>query len=87
MQKLNALQLRQSLGNALDMLKQNGEPILLEKGRRPVAVMISLEDFQKRFVDVQSDLRRRELVSRIRSANLALPPGMTSLSLIREQRS
>lgn len=51
MKRVNALQLRQSLGKVVASLERTGEPILLEKGRRPVAVMISLRDFQERFVE------------------------------------
>jgi len=87
MQTVNARQLRQSLGKVLDRMRETGEPILLEKGRRPVAVLISLEEFRKRFVDVEADRRRRELVARIRGANIPLPEGRTSLDLIRETRS
>jgi PHD/YefM family antitoxin component YafN of YafNO toxin-antitoxin module len=87
MKKVTALQLRQSLGKTLDMMKETGEPILLEKGRKPVAVLISLEEYQKRFVDYEADQRRRELVEKIRSAEFPLPEGKTSLDLIREIRS
>lgn len=87
MEKVSALQLRQSLGKTLAKMKKTGEPILLEKGRRPVAVLISLEDFQKRFVDFEADQRRRELVEKIRAAKLPLPEGKSSLDLIRETRS
>jgi PHD/YefM family antitoxin component YafN of YafNO toxin-antitoxin module len=87
MEKVNALQLRQSLGKTLARLKKTGEPILVEKGRQPVAVLISLEEFQKRFVDFEADQRRRELVRKIRSADLPLPEGKSSLDLIREIRS
>ena len=87
MQKVNALQLRQSLGKILAKMQETGEPILLEKGRRPVAVLISIEEYQKRFVDFEADQRRRELVEKIRSADLPLPEGKSSLDLIREIRS
>lgn len=87
MHKINALQLRQSLGKVLARLQETGEPILLEKGRQPVAVLISLEEYQKRFVDFEADQRRRQLVEKIRSAELTLPEGKSSMDLIREMRS
>lgn len=86
MNKVNALKLRQNLGAVLDELKRTGEPILLERGRVPVGVIISLADYERRFVDEIADRRREELVARIKSANLDLPKGTTSLDLIREQR-
>jgi PHD/YefM family antitoxin component YafN of YafNO toxin-antitoxin module len=87
MKKTNALALRQSLGSIIDQLRKHGEPILVEKGRQPVAVLISLEDYKKRFVDVVADIQRRELVDKIRKANIKLPPGKSSLEIVREIRS
>jgi len=51
MRKVNALALRQSLGKVVAALQRTGEPVLLQKGRRAVAVLISLRDFQERFVE------------------------------------
>lgn len=87
MQKTNALQLRQSLGKVINRLLKTGEPILLEKDRKPVAVIISLEEYQKRFVDYEADKKREEMVERIRKAQIPLPEGTTSLDLIRNIRS
>jgi len=86
MQKVNALQLRQSLGRVLQRLEKNGEPILLEKDRKPAAVIISLEDFHKRFVDVEADRKRVEMVERIKKARLRTPKGVSTLDLLREVR-
>lgn len=51
---------------------------MLEKDRKPAAVIISLEDYRKRFVDVEADRRRIEVVERIkqriRSPGLLLGP-------------
>jgi prevent-host-death family protein len=87
MKKTNALQLRQNLGAVLGQLRRHGEPILVEKGRQPVAVLIPIEEYKKRFVDVDADLQRRELVEKIRRADIKLPPGKTSLDIVRELRS
>ncbi|MFM8409725.1 MAG: type II toxin-antitoxin system Phd/YefM family antitoxin [Alphaproteobacteria bacterium] len=86
MEKVNALELRQSLGRLLQRLAKDGSPILLEKDRKPAAVIISLEDYRKRFVDVDADERRREMVERIKSARLTTPKGVSSLDLLREVR-
>jgi PHD/YefM family antitoxin component YafN of YafNO toxin-antitoxin module len=87
MKKTNALALRQSLGSIINQLRKHGEPILVEKGRQPVAVLISLEDYKKRFVDIAADIQRRELVRKIRMANIKLPPHKSSLEIVREIRS
>jgi len=86
MKKTNALKLRQSLGKILKELNRDGEPILVEKDRRPAAVLISLEDYQKRFADKEADALRDEIVAMIKGAGLKLPPGESALDLVRAGR-
>jgi prevent-host-death family protein len=86
MEKVNALELRQSLGRLLQRLEKDGRPILLEKDRKPAAVIISLEDYRKRFVDVDADERRREMVERIKRAKLRAPKGACALDILRDLR-
>lgn len=86
MEKTNALQLRQNMGRIVQRLKEKGEPILIEKDRKPVAVLISLEDYQRRFVDIDADIKRREMIEEIKQAQMKLPQGTSSLDLIRSLR-
>jgi PHD/YefM family antitoxin component YafN of YafNO toxin-antitoxin module len=86
MEKVNALQLRQSLGKVLQRLHKTGGPILLEKDRKPAAVIISLEEFRKRFVDTEADRLRKEMVDRIKGAGVRTPKGVSTLDLLRELR-
>jgi prevent-host-death family protein len=86
METVNALQLRQSLGRVLRRLEKTGRPILLEKDRKPAAVIISLKDYRTRFVDVEADRLRAEMVERIKQAELRTPKGISSLDLLREIR-
>ena len=86
METVNALQLRQSLGRVLRRLEKTGRPILLEKDRKPAAVIISLQDYRTRFVDVEADRLRAEMVERIKQAELRTPKGVSSLDLLREVR-
>jgi PHD/YefM family antitoxin component YafN of YafNO toxin-antitoxin module len=65
MKKVNALAVRQSLGKVLRDLERTGEPILVEKGRRPAAVLITLRDFQERFIDQTAADERRRVVKEI----------------------
>jgi len=87
MKKTNALELRQSFGAVLKKLEKTGEPILIEKNRQPAAVLISLDDYQKRFVDYEADAQRELMLERIKNAQIKLPAGKTSLDIIRELRS
>ena len=54
MRTVNALEVRNRLGALLDDLERTGEPVIVSKGRRPRAVLISVEDFQRRFLDRQT---------------------------------
>ncbi len=65
MKKVNALAMRQSLGKVLRDLERTGEPILVEKGRRPAAVLITLRDYNERFVDRAAAEERRRVVTEI----------------------
>ncbi len=87
MERTNALKLRQSLGAVLKRLKRSGLPILVEKDRIPVAVLITIEEYSKRFVDVDADIAREEMVKKIKAAKLNLPKGLSSLDLVRNIRS
>ncbi len=87
MKTVNALQLRQSLGKVLDQLEQDGAPILVCRRRAPAAALISLKDYQERFVDREADERRREVVRKIRDLKFACPGPDTTLDLLRDLRS
>lgn len=86
MKKTNALKLRQSLGSVLTLLQKTGEPILVEKGSKPAAVLITLEDYKKRFVDFDADQLRKEIVEKILSTHAKLPEGSSTLDLVRSLR-
>ncbi len=65
MRKANALELRRSLGRVLRALDRDGRPILIEKGREPKAVLISLRDYRERFVDAMAADERERLAADI----------------------
>lgn len=86
MRKVNALELRQSLGKVVEVIQRTGEPILLEKGRRPVAVLISLRDFQERFVEMAAaEARDRILKDMDQLARTSVDP-TPSVEALRELR-
>ena len=51
MKRVNVLKVRRAFGKILDQLERSGEPILVEKGREPRAVLVPLRLFRERFVD------------------------------------
>lgn len=87
MKAVNALELRQSLGRVLRQLERGGMPILVQRGRQPAAVLISLRDYQERFADRDADQRRHEIVARIKATTFASPKGRTTLDMIRNLRA
>ena len=67
MKAVNALRIRNRLGEVLDMLDSEGEPILIEKRRKIRAVLISYEDFQTRFLDKLADKEKEMFISQVAS--------------------
>jgi prevent-host-death family protein len=86
MRIVNALEVRNRLGALLDDLERTGEPVIVSKGRRPRAVLISVEDFQRRFVDRQTEERRQALLDKVRAARAAGIGGADSLTVLRGLR-
>ena len=66
MRTVNALKIRNHLGEVLDSLEKNGEPILLSKGRKIRAVLITPEEFKKRFLDKQAEEEKKKLLQQIK---------------------
>ncbi len=46
MEEVNALKIRNNLGEILDRLNDKGEPILISKGRKIRAVLVTPEQFE-----------------------------------------
>lgn len=84
MEKVTALEIRQRFGGVLKKLQKKDEPILIEKGREPVAVLISLKTFNNRFIDFREKEKRDELVRLARASATKSP--LDSLTVIRELR-
>ena len=87
MQKVNALELRQSLSKIISKLQRTGEPILLEKGRKPAAVIISLDDYKTRFAEKDADDRRYDLQKKILSLARNSGDGKSAEERVRELRN
>jgi prevent-host-death family protein len=63
---INALELRNHLGDLLDSLAATGEPLIVTRARKPTAAIITIEQFKRRFLDYQAESDRRALQDRIR---------------------
>ena len=86
MRKVNALELRQSLGKVIATLQRTGEPILLEKARRPVGVLISLQDFQERFVERSAAEARERILEEMDSLARPAADPTPAVEVLRELR-
>jgi PHD/YefM family antitoxin component YafN of YafNO toxin-antitoxin module len=87
MKRVNALDVRNRLGSILDDLERTGEPVLVNKGRKLRAVLISPQDFQRRFLDRQAEDYRMALIERIHAARAPSLADRDSLSVLRELRA
>ena len=86
MKTVNALKIRNHLGEVLDMLEENTEPIYISKGRKIRAVLITQEQFQKRFLDFQAEEKRKLLLDTIKDLRSENPGKKCSLQILREMR-
>jgi PHD/YefM family antitoxin component YafN of YafNO toxin-antitoxin module len=87
MKKVNALELRQSLGKIISLLERGGKPILIERGRKPAAVIISIGDYQERFVDKDADAKRIALRDSILKMARPADDKQPAEVILREMRS
>ena len=86
MRTVNALEVRNRLGALLDDLERTGEPVIVSKGRRPRTVLISIDDFQRRFVDRQTEEQRRAILDRVKAARTPGVGGTDTLTMLRGLR-
>ena len=61
MEEVNALKVRNNLGEILDRLEKTGQPIYISKGRKIRAVLVTPEDFERRFLDVKAEEEKRPI--------------------------
>lgn len=87
MKKINALQLRQSLSKVILILQKTHEPVLLERGKKPAAVIISIDDFEKRFVEKAADEKRREIQKQIAAMSTISKLKLSSEDILRQIRN
>ncbi len=86
MKTVNALQVRNNLGKVLQELEETKEPILLSKGRKVRAALITYEDFQRRFLDRQAEEAREKWRKALQQLRAARVGPRSSLDTLRELR-
>jgi len=86
MEQVNALKLRNNLGEILDRLEDKGEPILVSKGRIIRAVLVTPEQFEKRFLDWQADEQRKRFMDNVAQLKKKKKGRLDSLTVLRQLR-
>lgn len=86
MEEINALRIRNHLGEVLDRLTRTGEPILVSKGRKVRAVLVTPEDFKTRFLDYRTKEEQDRRLEEIRALRSPRKEEADSLELLRQLR-
>jgi len=85
-EKVNALKLRNNLGEILERLRRTGKPVLISKGREIRAVLITPEDFETRFLDAKAKEEKERLLKLFKSLRKMKKEDAGSLELLRQLR-
>ena len=86
MEKVTALKIRNNLGEILDRLEKTGEPILVSKGRKVRAVLVTPEQFERRFLDWQTREEKRKFLENARELRKKRMGNTSSLGALRRLR-
>jgi len=86
MKTVNALKIRNHLGEVLEELNKTGVPILVSKGRKIQAVLITPEQFQRRFLDYQAKEKKKRLMETIKGMRARSQEDKDSVDVLRELR-
>lgn len=86
MKTVNALKIRNHLGEVLDELNEKGKPILVSRGRKVQAVLITPEQFKRRFIDYQAEEEKNRLLELIKKSKAKRKGSKDSIEVLRELR-
>ncbi len=86
MEEVNALQIRNNLGEILDRLNDKGEPILISKGRKIRVVLVTPEQFEKRFLDWQAHENKKRFLEVVKRLRKGKKENLSSITVLRQLR-
>ena len=86
MEEVNALKIRNNLGEILDRLNDKGEPIFISKGRKIRAVLVTPEQFEKRFLDWQAKEEKKRLLEGVKRLRKGKKGSLSSMTVLRQLR-
>ena len=61
MKTLTALDLRKTLGSVLDDVSKKGEQVIISRANKPLAVIISVEEYEEKVLKKNREGRLREV--------------------------
>lgn len=86
MEEVNALKIRNNLGEILDRLNATGEPIFISKGRKRHAVLVTIKDFETRFIDHKVKEDKKRLLDGMHALRQKKKESIESMELLRRLR-
>ncbi len=86
MEEVSALKIRNNLGKILDQLNETGEPILVSKDRKLRAVLVTPEDFEKRFLDYRIKEDKERLLNSMLALRKKKKEPVESIEILRQFR-
>ena len=86
MEEVNALKIRNNLGEILERLNKKGEPIFISKGRKISAVLVTPEQFEKRFLDWQAKEEKKRFLKSVKGLRKGRKDSTSSITLLRRLR-
>ena len=86
MEEVNALKVRNNLGEILDRLNDSGEPIYISKGRKIRAVLVTPEQFEKRFLDWRVKEEKKRLLDALKGMRKGKKGKLSSLAVLHQIR-
>lgn len=86
MEEVNALKIRNNLGEVLDRLNETGNPVFISKGRKIRAVLVTPEQFEKRFLDWQAEEQKKRFLEAAKLLRKGRKGKRSSLNVLRQLR-
>ena len=86
MEEVNTLTVRNKLGEILDRLEKTGEPVYISKGLKIRAVLVTPEQFGKRFIDWQAEEKKQNFLKSIQALRNPRKGGEDSVAALRRLR-
>ncbi len=86
MEEINALKIRNNLDEVLDRLNSTREPIFITKGRKVRAVLVTPDQFEKRFLDWKVEEEKKRIFESIKNLRGRKKVNKNSLEILRSLR-